>query len=342
MVGIPSRHRSLALLAGVIVAQLLLLAIQIKRDNRGRLIRVWAVTAVSPFEKVGAWGYDKVHGVWKHYFALGTTSRENEALRVENDALKLTINSLQSRAAEADRMAGLLSFKQAQKNPTFLGARVIGASASDAAHTVEIDRGERDGVRRNMGVITPDGAVGKVIEVYRDTAEVLLLTDKESGIGAMLVESRIQSPVGGTGEPTLNMKYVANDDVVNVGEKVVTSGTDKIFPRDVPVGVVTEIKPGNPFKQIRVKPTAKLDRLEEVLVLITAEPLEFKSEVPAQGAPSGGAGSAVSKAPAEAGAAPAQAQTPDGAAKPVAKPGGDAPAANPTAAKPAATSPEHP
>jgi len=134
-------------------------------------------------------------------------------------------------------------------------------------------------------VITPDGAVGKVIEVYRDSAQVLLLTDKDSGIGAMLVGSRIQGPVGGTGEPMLTMKYVATEETVNVGEKIVTSGMDKIFPRDVPVGTVLEVKAGNPFKQIRLTPAAKLDRLEEVFVLLTQEPLEFQKEAEAQSAP---------------------------------------------------------
>jgi rod shape-determining protein MreC len=94
----------------------------------------------------------------------------------------------------------------------------------------------------------------------------------------MLAESRIQSPVGGIGEPLLTMKYVPNDDTVSVGERVITSGMDKIFPRDLPVGTIAEIKPGNPFKQIRIKPAADLQRLEEVLVLLTLHPLEMKNQ----------------------------------------------------------------
>jgi rod shape-determining protein MreC len=278
MVAIPSKHKSLTLLAGVILAQLLLLAVQIKRDSRGRLIRVWAISAAYPFERSGAWGFGKIRGVWTHYFALQDTEKENEALRVENDALKLTISQLQGRAAEADRLAALLSFKQSHEKVPIVGGRVIAASAGTASRTVEIDRGERDGIRRNMAVITPDGAVGKVIEVYRDTSQVLLLTDKEGGAGAMLVDTRTQGPVGGTGEPTMLMKYVATEENVPVGEKIVTSGMDKIFPRDIPIGTVVEVKPGNPFKQIRVQPAAKLDRLETVIVLLTQAPVEFKNE----------------------------------------------------------------
>ena len=160
----------------------------------------------------------------------------------------MQVSQLESKAAEADRLALLLDFRKSHQNVPMLGSRVIGASAGTASATVVSIAARKDGIRKNMGVITPEGVVGKVIEVLIDTAEVLLLTDKDGGVGAMLGDSRIQSPVGGTGEPLLSMKYVANDDTVNVGERVVTSGMDKIFPRDLPVGTITEIKPGNPFK----------------------------------------------------------------------------------------------
>jgi rod shape-determining protein MreC len=276
MVGIPSRHKSLVLLAGVIVLQVLLLAVQIKRDSQGRLLRVWTVGAVSPFQRAGVYGVGHLRDTWHHYFALQNTSRDNEQLRRENDTLKMQITQLQSKAAEADRLAMLLNFHKSHENVPMIGARVIGASAGTASQTIDLDRGERDGIRRNMGVITPDGVVGKVVEAYQNTSQVLLLTDKDSGVGAMLADSRIQSPVGGTGEPLLVMKYVANDDTVNAGERVVTSGMDRIFPRDLPVGTVAEIKPGNPFKMIRVRPAANLERLEEVIVLLTLRPLELK------------------------------------------------------------------
>src|SRR6266496_5764389 len=264
MIAIPSRHKSLVLLTGVIVLQVILLAIQIKRDSQGqgRLIRVWTVGAVSPFERAGSYGFGWFRDAWRHYFALRNTTKENERLREENDALKLQVAQLQGKAAEADRLAVLLSFRKSHADVPMIGARVIGASAGAASRSIQLDRGERDGIRRNMGVITPDGVIGKVVESYSNTSQVLLLTDKESGVGATLADSRIQSPVGGQGEPLLIMKYVPNDDSVNLGERVVTSGMDRVFPRDLPVGTVTDIKSGNPFKQIRIKPAANLERLE--------------------------------------------------------------------------------
>jgi rod shape-determining protein MreC len=278
MVAIPSRHKSLVLLAGVIVLQVLMLAVQIKRDSEGRLIRVWTVGAVSPFERAGSYGFGWVRNIWRHYFALQNTTKENEQIRRENDALKLQVSQLQGKAAEADRLAALLNFRRSHADVPMIGARVIGTGAGTASLTIQLDRGERDGIRKNMGVITPDGVVGKVVESYANASQVLLLTDKDSGVGAMLADSRIQSPVGGQGEPLLVMKYVPNDDAVNLGERVITSGMDRIFPRNLPVGTVAEIKSGNPFKLIRIKPAANLERLEEVLVLLSLRPLEMKNE----------------------------------------------------------------
>ena len=281
MVALPSRHRSLFLLLGVVLLQVLLLAVQIKRDSQGRLIRAWTVSAVSPVERSGAWGIGKVRDAWRHYFALSDAARENEELRRENGQLKLEIMQLEGKSAEADRLAALLSFRQKQAKIPMVVARVIGSSADANSNIIYLDQGLRDGIRRNMGVITPEGVVGKVIESFRDTSQVLLLTDRDSGVGAMIAETRIQSPVGGTGEPLLNMKYVGNDDEVAVGSRVVTSGMDRIFPKDLPVGTITQVKPGGQYKQIRVRPSANLEKLEEVIVLLTTDPVVLKQE-PAQ------------------------------------------------------------
>jgi rod shape-determining protein MreC len=278
MVGVPSRHKSLVLLAVTVLAQILLLAVQIRSDSQGRLIRVWTVGAISPFERAGSYGIGGVRGTWGHYFALQNTSRDNEQLRHENDRLKLENIQLQGRVAEAARLEALLNFRQSHQQVPMLGARVIGSSADSDSRTIYIDRGEHDGVKKNMGVITPDGIVGKVIEAFASTSQVLLLTDKTSGVGAMIAESRIQSPVGGTGEPRLDMKYVANDDKVDVGQLVVTSGMDRIFPRDLPVGSIVDVRSGSPFKIIRVQPAANLERLEEVIVLTTLQPLDLKKD----------------------------------------------------------------
>jgi rod shape-determining protein MreC len=322
MVTIASRHRSLLLLTIVVVVQVLMLAVQIQRtDKEGEknsLMRSWSVGLISPFERAGAWSVGKIRGTWRHYFALSDTSRENERLKQENDSLKLAITQLRGKASEADRLARLLNFRESQEKVPMIGARVIGTSPDSNSQVVFLDRGQRDGIKKNMGVITPDGVVGKVIESFSDTAQVLLLTDRDSGVGAMIEESRLQSPVGGNGEPLLNMKYISNDDEVKVGERVVTSGMDRIFPRDLPVGTITEVKQGPPpFKLIRVRPSAELEKLEEVIVLLTTSPIMMKKAPEDTGGsdssnPSGPAAKdAVSKPAAGKRAQEPQAKNPD-------------------------------
>ena len=287
MIAIPSRHKSLTLLAGVIVAQVLLLAVQIKREQQVRLIRVWAVELISPVQRAGAWAIYKIEHGWGGYIGLRHAMQDNEALRAELGRLKVRNAELEGRALEADRLAGLLNFRDAHADVPMAAARVIGASPDPGSLIVYINRGSRDGIRRNMGVITPDGVVGKILAVYPDTSQVLLLGDKESGVGALLAATRTQGPVKGTGEPQLSLDYVSNDEKVSVGEAVLTSGQDRIFPKDLPVGTVVEATPDRktPFMQIRVKPAAHLDRLEEVLVLLTQQELDSKKEAEVNPAP---------------------------------------------------------
>jgi len=283
MAGLPSRHRSLFLLAGVVLLQVLLLAVQIRRDSQGRLIRVWTVSAVSPVERSGAWGIGKIRDAWRHYFALSDTARQNEELRRENGQLKLEIMQLQSKSAEADRLAALLNFKQKQAKVPMVVARVIGASADANSAVLYLDQGLNEGIRKNMGVITPEGVVGKVIESFRNTCQVLLVTDRDSGVGAMIAYSRVHGPVGCMGEPLLVMKFVGNDEEVKIGDRIVTSGMDRIFPKDLPVGIITQVKPGGQYKQIRVRPSANVEKLEEVIVLLTTDPLAMKPQDSASG-----------------------------------------------------------
>jgi rod shape-determining protein MreC len=287
MIAIPSRHKSLTLLASVIVAQVLLLAVQIKRAGQVRLIRVWAVELISPMQRAGSWTtYSLEHG-WGNYISLRHTRQDDEALRAELDRLKVRNAELEGRALEANRLAGILNFRQAHGGVPMAAAHVIGGSPDSGSLVIYIDRGSRDGMRRDMGIITPDGVVGKILAVYPDTSQVLLIGDKESGVGALLADTRTQGVVRGSGRPELTMDYVTNDVKVSAGEAVLTSGQDRIFPKDLPVAIVAEVAPDKktPFMQIRLKPAAHLDRLEEVLVLLTRQELDLRKEAEANPAP---------------------------------------------------------
>ncbi len=292
MLPITSRHRPLVVLAATMLVQVLLLAVQIKRDQDVRLIRVWAVHLITPVQDVASWTWAKLAGAWQGYVALRGTYRENQALQQENQQLKLRLAQLEARAAEAERLAALLDFRHNYPDYPMVFARVIGASADRGTRILFVARGASDGLAKAMPVITPDGVVGRVEQVFAGTAQVLLLTDKESGVGAMLENSRTQGVIRGSGAPTLTLEYIVNEQPVAVGERVLTSGQDRIFPKGLPIGTVLHAEPGtelrSPFQKIVVRPSARLDRLEEVIVLLAREelvPAEPRAALPAEARP---------------------------------------------------------
>lgn len=287
MIDTPLRQRPLFLLAALVLAQVLLLAFQIKRDHDVRLIRYWAAALVMPFERGGTNAVSHTGGIWSDYISLRGTRAENARLRGELDQLRLRNRELEGQASEAQRLSTLLSFRDAHVEAQMLAAQVIGASADPASHTLFLNRGDRDHVRRNLAVITPDGIVGKIVEVFPSTSQVLLINDKDSGAGALLSETRTHGVVKGSGDPDPRLDYVVNDEPVRAGEMVLTSGEDRIFPKDLLIGTVVVANPGNPFQVIHIRPAARLDRLEDVLILLTPQELKKPNEsVDSDGVPS--------------------------------------------------------
>lgn len=284
---IISRHRPLSLLAALILAQVLLLAFQIKRENNVRLVRYWTIQTLTPVERAGTWSFSKVGGLWSGYIGLRNARSENARLQKELDELRMRNRELESQAAESQRLAGLLNFRNAHPEASMLAAEVIGASADPTSHTLFINRGERDHVRRNLAVITPEGIVGKIVEVFPTSSQVLLINDKESGVGALFAGTRTHGVVKGSGDPNPRMDYIVNDEKVQVGDRILTSGEDHIFPKDLPIGKVESTKAGAPFQVISIDPAARLDRLEDVLVLLTQQELAPKKteESPAANTP---------------------------------------------------------
>jgi rod shape-determining protein MreC len=278
-----SRHRPLSLLAALILVQVLLLAFQIKRENNVRLVRYWTVQTLTPVERVGTWSFSKIGGLWSGYIGLRNARTENARLQKELDELRMRNRELESQAAEGQRLASLLNFRNAHPEASMLAAEVIGASADPTSHTLFINRGERDHVHRNLAVITPEGVVGKIVEVFPTSSQVLLINDKESGVGALFAGTRTHGVVKGSGDPNPRMDYIVNDEKVQVGDKILTSGEDHIFPKDLPIGKVESAKAAAPFQVISIDPAARLDRLEDVLVLLTQQELTPKKtdELPA-------------------------------------------------------------
>ena len=264
------RYRNLIVLVGVLFAQVLGLAVQVKRttdDESTRLIRIWAVDTVTPLEKALVWVQTSTGNIWHNYFYLRGVRAENRSLKAQVERMSLERVRMSQDADQARRLQALLAFKEQFISET-MAAQVIGSSGSELSRSVYIDKGERDGIKPDMAVITADGIVGKVLRVYGSTSLVLLIDDQTSGVGAILDKTRLQGILRGTPSGEVVLEKVMSDETVPAGEMVLTSGGDGIFPKGLLVGRVTKVSPGSElFLNIRVRPAADLSKLEEVLVV---------------------------------------------------------------------------
>jgi rod shape-determining protein MreC len=353
MESVLSRYKNLIILVGVLFLQVLGLAVQVKRSGEAentRLIRIWAVDAITPFERGVIWLQNGVSGLWHNYFYLRGVRTENRQLREQIEQMRLEQVRLKEDAAQAQRLQALLAFKEQVVTKT-VAAQVIGSSASDLSRIVYIDKGEDDGLKRDMAVITADGIVGKVLQVFPSVAQVLLINDQSSGVGVILEKTRLQGVLRGMANGEVVLERVMSDEQVPVGEKVLTSGGDQIFPKGLPVGTVTKVGPGiDLFLSIKVKPAADLSKLEEVLVLVEKQerqaPAEVASHVRAADILAQRLPSVPDKPATDANGAPVAKNAPAGAAAPGSASTGAKPSAQPkTEVKPTGgtvTKPETP
>ncbi len=274
-----SRYKNPLVLMLILFIQVVALATQVKRAETGgrgasssggtRLIRVWTVTAITPVERVLVSTGHFFRRNWHNYIDLHDTRKQNEQLQDEVARLKLEQVRLREDAQQAQRLQALLGFRERYIGQT-MAAQVIGASGSEQSRVLYLDKGSRDGVRIDMAVITPDGVVGKIKDVFPVSSQVILINDRDGGAGVILQNSRLQGVLSGTPQGELRIKYIMADENVAVGEPVVTSGGDRIFPKGMPVGTVSEVNPdreGDPFLSIKVKPASNLSQLEEVLII---------------------------------------------------------------------------
>jgi rod shape-determining protein MreC len=270
------RYRNVSFLAAAIFLQILGLAVQVKSPNENhpaRLIRVWAVSTITPLEKGLVRVQSGTSDLWHNYFYLRGVRQENRELRDQIEQLQIEQVRMKQDADQAHRLQALLGFKE-QFIAKTLAAQVIGSSGSEQSRTVTIDRGSRDGIQPDMAVIAATGVVGKVISVFKSTAQVLLINDQQSGVGTILEQSRLQGVLKGKSSGELVIDKIMPDEQVKAGDRVLTSGGDQIFPKGLIIGNVDRIEKGPEFLQVTVKPSAALNRLEEVLVILKKEERE--------------------------------------------------------------------
>jgi len=263
---ILNRYRNITVLLVVIVGQLLLLAYQVKTSKDVPLIRVWAVSTVTPVEAALEFVRRNTIGVVEDYFVLIHVKEQNDALQRENGRLKIENNYLKNELSTADRLKQLAAFQEQTPSKT-MPARIIGTSTGANSKAVFVDRGSVAGIEKGMAVITPDGIVGKIVAAYPTASLVMLITDPSFAAGVVSQKNHIHGTLKGDGGPKPRVDFVQNEETVDKGEWFYTSGDDRIFPRGFPVGQVASVSNGHSTKDIYVTPSGLQDGLEEVLIV---------------------------------------------------------------------------
>ena len=281
-----SRYRNVLLLVVILLAQVIGLAVQVRRPAaeskdapQVRLIRYWVTGILSPLERFFLFLGHGVRGAWHGYIDLRGVRSQNQALQAEVDRLRMEQASLAEDVRQGQRLQALLGFKQQYIYQT-VAAQVTGTSGTDQSRVLYIDKGSSDGLRPDMPVITPDGVVGKVRDVFGHSAQVLEINDAASGLGVILQSTRLRGILRGNVAGQTEIINILPDEQIQPGETVITSGGDQVFPRGLPVGVVERVvndPERAPYMAVLVRPDAKLSRLEEVLVIT-----QIGSALPAQ------------------------------------------------------------
>ena len=262
-----SRYRNISILLLAILVQLVLLAYQVKSNQDVRLIRVWAVTAVTPMAKGLESGRSSVAWFLRNYIFLQNAQQENGQLKRELNRLKLENQFLKTELGTADRAQALAAF-QARTPSRTVAARIIGTAAGANSKVVFVDRGATAGVTKGMAVVTADGIVGKVVASYITASQVQLITDSGFAAGVVSQKNRVFGTLRGLGYAACRVDYVQNEEKVEAGEWFYTSGDDRVFPRGLPVGRARIVRNGASFKDIFVEPSGPQGPLEEVLIVL--------------------------------------------------------------------------
>lgn len=266
----PER-RPFFLLVILLSVLLVLLSHQVKRADGQSLLGDSLLAVTGPALRTVSGGFGFLVDTWNSYADLRGTREENQALRARVEELEAREKLGTEQEMENRRLRSLLRLREKVELPS-LAAEVLTFGLSGQTKSAIIDRGSRDGIKRNMPVVNRRGLVGRVHRVGSSVAQVQLFIDPNSGVAAVIQRTRVQGIVLGMGDDGGRMAYVADKDEVEAGDVVMTSGIDQIYPPGLIIGVVSNVEEGDDLtKNVFVRPEVDFGKLDEVLVLVTTD-----------------------------------------------------------------------
>ena len=266
------KNRPLVILLPLLIGQLALLSLQVKDQEGTTLLKRSVLTCVSPFLLVSQTAGAFIGHVLDEYVRVREVRNENEELKKKIADLTFQVQQNSALAAKAQRLQAQLDLRQRLPFKTRT-ANVIGRTPSLMSFALILDRGSVDGVKKDSPVMVVEGIVGRVVNVLLHTCEAQVLLDSDAAAGALLARTRVQCVVRGRGGALMKLDYLLNQEDVQIGDLVLTSGLDGIYPRDLPLGQVVRVANGESvFKEIEVLSLVNINQVEEVLILLDAAP----------------------------------------------------------------------
>jgi rod shape-determining protein MreC len=268
------RQRTGWLFMAVIVGHILLISAQVNTQRGVPLLEEVTFGTFAEVQRAATSAIATVRDNWTNYVALQDVRAENARLKEENAALQVGLQQERALAQQSRTLQSLLDLKTAVQLKT-TSASVIAGGASPEFRTMTIDKGTGDGLASDMAVLAPAGVVGRIIMPARRAAKVQLLIDRDAAAGAIVERSRAQGVVVGTGTDRFRLDHVPGAADIQVGDRVVTSGIEGIYPKGVLLGQIQSIdRQSGEFTNVVVDPAVQFSELETVLVVVTPTPGE--------------------------------------------------------------------
>ena len=263
------RRYSVVVTTGTLIAlSLALLMVNAGGKRRVDPLGVVVLEMISPFDRLLSSVSSSFSQAWDGYVALVGVRQENAWLRKRVRELEAQTDRTADLASQNARLQALLDLRESMPGQA-VSARITSADMTGLFRTATLNKGERDGVVKGMAVLAPQGVVGQVVASSPNAARVLLLEDSSSGVDAIVQRSRARGIVEGGANGGCALKYVKRREDIQVGDRIVTSGLDGIFPKGVPIGEITSLAPGERglFQTADIQPAVDVSKIEEVLVV---------------------------------------------------------------------------
>jgi len=272
------RQRTGWLFMAVVVGHILLISTQVATRRGVPVVEALTFGVFAEVQRTTTSGIGSARDVWQNYFALQQTGQENQQLRTEVAQLRVGLQQERALAEQSRMLQKLLDMKMETPLKT-TAAYVIAGAASPDFRTATIDKGTRDGLKPDMAVISPAGVVGRIILPTSRAAKIQLLIDRDAAAGAVTERGRAQGVVVGTGT-SLRFDHVSGTADLKVGDRVVTSGIEGIYPKGFEIGQIESIdRRAGEFSAIIIRPTVEFSSIEAVLVVMTESNLAAAAAV---------------------------------------------------------------